>query len=71
MSRFDDVICATPKPFAQPLTPLRNEGLFAAQQNDDSAASAGMSWRFAVREHVVDAREPSPHFALQHGFAVW
>src|SRR5439155_22054903 len=25
MSRFDDVICATPKPFAQRLTPLRYE----------------------------------------------
>jgi len=25
VSRFDDVICATPKPFAQGLTPLRNE----------------------------------------------
>src|SRR5437016_6160095 len=29
-----------------------------------------MQRRFAVREHIIDVREPAPHFALQPRFAV-
>ena len=47
MSRFDDVICATSKPFAQRLTPLRYE---AALLHDEAAHPA------SIRSSVVTRR---------------
>src|SRR5256885_13460168 len=44
--------------------------LFPAQQDDDGTRSARVARRLAIREHVVEMREPAPHLALQNGLAV-
>src|SRR5438105_11116727 len=72
MSRFDDVGAPrrSPSGSGSPRFETKTKDLLAAQQNHNSSAATGMQRRFAVREHVIDVREPAPHLALQHRFAV-
>src|SRR4030095_2473896 len=42
----------------------------AAQQDDHCAATPGVLRRFAISEHIVPLREPTPDLAFQHGLLV-